>query len=113
MSDKVQETLAEEAREETFDTSDREQVNKARKKASRTRADRLEFVKAAMGLEQGRAWFYDLLVRCRTINTPFSTDPYDTAFKCGMQNIGLTIMLDIQDAAPDKYLTMVTEARGK
>lgn len=113
MSDKVQETVEEDLREETVDTSDPVSVNRSRKKASRTRADRLEFVKAAMGVEQGRAWFYDLLVRCRTINTPFSTDPYDTAFKCGMQNIGLSVMLDIQDAAPDKYITMVTEARGK
>ena len=99
--------------DEPVDTSDREAVNKSRKKAARTRTDRLEFIKAAMQHEQGRAWFYDVLEFCRVVATPFSSDPYNTAFKCGMQNVGLKILADIQDASPDEYMLMVKEARTK
>ena len=98
-----------EAYEEQFDTSDPQQVNKAKKRAARTRADRLEFVNAAMQHEQGRAWFYDILVFCKVFQGPFCDDPYRTAFLCGEQNIGIRILDDIQTAAPDKYLQMIAE----
>lgn len=103
----------EELPEEGYDTSEPQEVNKARKKSGRTRAERLEFVKAAMTHEQGRAWFYDILVFCKVISTPFRESPYETSFNCGMQNVGLRLMQDIQDAAPQAYLQMVTEARNK
>src|SRR3954468_12042211 len=112
MSDQIKTIQAEAEQEESYNTSDPLQVNKARKKAARTRSDRLEFIKAAMQHEQGRAWFYDILLFCKTINTPFTDDPYTTAFNCGMQNLGFRILSDIQDAAPQQYLQMVTEARS-
>lgn len=113
MVDKVEAIVAEELLEETYDTSEPREVNKARKKAARTRADRLHFVEAAMTTEQGRAWFYDTLVHCRVFNTPYSDNPYDTAMRCGMQNIGLRILADIQDAAPLNYITMISENKSK
>jgi hypothetical protein len=99
--------------EQAYDTSEPTEVNKAKKRASRTRADRLQFVGAAMTTPQGRAWYYDMLVRCKVINTPFSEDPYRTAFNCGQQNIGLQILSDIQDSAPNEYVKMITENHGK
>jgi len=109
----LQETLGAESLEESYDTSEPAQVNKARKKAARTRADRLHFVEAALTTEQGRAWFYDILVRCRVLSTPYTNNPYDTAFKCGMQNIGLQILDDVQTAAPDNYMKMIKENKTK
>lgn len=113
MSDQIKVIEAEDNLEQPYDTSDTEQVVRAKKRSARTRADRLEFVRAAMSHEQGRAWFYDLLNKCKVINTPFTDDPYRTAFKCGEQNIGLQVLSDIQDAAPELYIVMVKEARGK
>lgn len=96
--------------EEFVDTADKEQVNKARKKSARTRAERLEFIKAAMSVEPGRSWFYDLLVRCRCFNQPFiAGDPHATSFRCGELNIGNMVLDDIQTAAPEDYLKMITE----
>lgn len=109
MSNNIQEIQVAAEKEETFDTSDTEQVNKARKKEARKKADRLEFIAAAMQHEQGRAWFYDLIVFCKTYKAPFREDPYQTAFWCGMQNVGLRITADLQEAAPKEYLTMVKE----
>ncbi len=111
MVDVVKVNEANEAAEETYNTSEPEQVNKARKKYARTRADRLHFVSAAMTTEQGRAWFYDILIRCKVFNTPFTNDPYDTAFKCGTQNIGLQVLDDIQTAAPKEYTLMIQEQK--
>lgn len=113
MVDQVERIVAEEVIEQTVDTSDPIEVNKARKKESRTRADRLHFVQAAMTTEQGRAWFYDLLLFTKVIKTPFDEDPYRTAFNCGQQNIGLRVLSDIQTAAPDEYLVMISENKTK
>lgn len=107
------EPVSEPVSEDQYDTSDREQVNKARKKASRTRIDRLQFVEAAMTMEAGRAWFYDLLIRCHVFNTPFDDDPYRHAFRAGEANVGLQILKDIDEIAPDNYLKMVKECKSK
>lgn len=113
MTNPIKVNQAEQELEQPYDTADPETVNKARKKAARTRADRLQFVEAAMSHEQGRAWFYDLLVFCKVFRTPFDEDPYATAFKCGEQTIGLRVLDDIQTAAPDKYITMISENKTK
>lgn len=114
MVNQVAQTQAEEEAEVPYDTSDPIQVNKSRKKAARTRADRLEFVKAAMQHSQGRAWFFDVLKRCHLFTMPYvSGDPHATSFKCGELNIGNQLLMDIQDAAPDQYIVMITENRNK
>lgn len=113
MGDPVKINEAEEAADEAYDTSDPVQVNQQRKKAARTRADRLEFIKAAMTTIQGRAWFWDTLVRCKVVSTPFNQDPYVTSFNCGMQNIGLQILDDIQTASPNGYIQMVSENKKR
>lgn len=105
-----QEVPVQEEDTESYDTSDKEAVNKAKKKASRTKADRLKFIRAAMSHPEGRGWFYDVLVFTHVIRTPFvEGDPYATAFRCGEQNIGLRILGDIQEAAPEFYLNMINE----
>lgn len=104
---------SQELQDTTYDTSDKEAVNKIRKKSARTRATRLEFVAAAMTTEQGRAWFYDLLVRCRVVSTPYIENSDKTIFNLGQQNVGLMVLDDIQTAAPDDYVTMVTENKTK
>lgn len=98
--------------DESYDTSDREKVNKARKKSSRTRADRLKFIRAAMQHEEGRAWFYDIIQRCRVFDNCFySEQTHDTAFRLGEQNIGKMLLSDVLESAPEQYMTMMNEAR--
>lgn len=113
MSDPVLEVEATDNLEVPYDTSDPVQVNKARKRASRTRAERLHFVSAAMGTEQGRSWFYDILNRCHIFNRSFDPDPYIHAYKAGEVNVGLMLLSDIQDAAPENYIKMVSENKTK
>lgn len=113
MVDLVKQIQAEEEVDDNYDTSDATQVNNKRKKAARTKADRLQFVQAAMTTVQGRAWFYDLIVRCHVFNTTFDEDPCRHAFRAGEANIGLMLLSDIQEVAPDQYITMVKECKSK
>lgn len=97
-------------KDESYDTSDQQAVNKAKKRAGRTKADRLKFIAAAMSHPEGRAWFYDLLLYTNVVQTPYTQgDPYHTIFRCGAQTVGIRVLSDIQEAAPEHYLAMVTE----
>lgn len=110
MVDNVGRAEATDQLEETYDTSDKEQVNKVRKRTARTRAERLKFVEAGMGVTQGRAWFFDLLKRAHIFQTPYTSgDPHATSFRCGELNLGLQILDDIQTAAPQEYIKMIEE----
>lgn len=113
MSDNILTEQMTSEQEETFDTSDPVSVNTARKKSARTRADRLRFIEAGMQHEQGRSWFYDVLLFCHVFKNSFDSDPYVTAFKCGEHNVGLRILDDIQTASPENYLKMISENKTK
>lgn len=113
MVDALKKLEAEYQVDESYDTSDKEQVNTARKKSSRTRATRLKFVSAAMQHEEGRSWYYDLLTFCKVFQGPYRDNPYETAFLCGEQNVGLRILDDIQTAAPEQYVLMISENKTK
>lgn len=98
---------------ESYDSADPAQVNQARRKAGRRRAARLQFVKAMMDVAEGRAWIYGHLERCHIFATPFMQgDPHATSFRCGEHNIGLRLLADIMDAAPDEYVLMVKEGKA-
>lgn len=113
MVNQVKVIQAEDELETPVDTSDPVAVNTARKRYARTRADRLKFVEAAMTTLEGRAWFYDTLVRCKVFNTPYDADPYRTAFNCGMANVGLQLLDDVQTVAAKNYILMIEESKTK
>lgn len=95
-----------------YDASDPKAVNSARKKASRLRKKRTDFVRAMMDQHQGRMWIYDYLTMGH-IGEPTHTpgDPYSTAFKEGERNIALRLLADISESAPEKYMVMMTEGK--
>ncbi len=98
------------------DTSDPKSVNNARKKEARLAADRAKVVTAIMDITAGRLWLYELLAFCKMYTPAFSPvnpDPCVTAFACGMQNVGLRVLAEIQAAAPKQYLTMIAEAKAE
>lgn len=98
-------------KDESYDTSDQQAVNKAKKRAGRTKADRLKFISAAMSHPEGRAWFYDILLFCKVFQSAFDESPYRMYFLSGQKNIGLKLLDDIQTAAPEQYLLMIEEGK--
>lgn len=96
-----------------YDSNDPKQVAKARKQAVFDEALKLDVVKNVLGTAAGRSWMYGLLERCHCFSTSFIAGAPDaSAFREGERNIGLQILIDIQNAAPDFYLTMIQEAKN-
>jgi hypothetical protein len=114
MADEAAITEAEDAAAVPYDTADPQVVNTARKKAARLRRGRLDVVAGLMGLAEGRAWVYDFLESCHCFSTSFvQGDPHATSFKEGERNPGLRLLADVMAAAPDQYVTMCKESKGR
>lgn len=110
MGDPIQELEAKEALEKPYDAGDPEQVNTARKKAGRKKAERLRVVEALMQHEQGRRWVYEWMQACHIYGNPVVMgDPHATYFNLGQENIGKWLLSDVVAAAPDNYLLMLEE----
>lgn len=97
-----------------YDASDPQRVNSARKKAAREHREQLEVVGGLMDLKQGRAWLFGLMTRCHIFENCFRPGEADqTAFLLGERNVGLSVLAEIQEAAPDKYILMCEEAKER
>ena len=112
MSKEFENEVADSVEEKPYDASNPEQVNFARIKAGRKHTERLRVVRALMENKECRAWIYDLLAFCNVGSSPFvQGQPDATAFKLGQQNVGLMILSDINMAAPELYMQMITEGK--
>lgn len=101
-------------KDEPYDASDIEAVEKARKRIERVEADKAMVVTNIMATVAGRAWVYDLLVFCNVFGNPFlQGSPDGTAFNLGQQNIGKILLDAINIAAPDRYMPMLREANQR
>ena len=95
-----------------FDASDPQEVNNARKKASRKKYDEINVLKALMSNKETRRWLHDQITFCDPLGNPFVPNGADsTAFNLGLANYGKKLMADISAAAPEMYILMLKEAR--
>jgi hypothetical protein len=97
----------------TYDASNRKDIRRAEKDAKAAEIQRLDYLKAAMSMPQGRAWFYTLLESCHLFADPFTGDPLREAYLKGERNVGLALFADIIAHCPDDYIKMVKEANGR
>ena len=72
-------------------------------------AQRDAVVKSLMSTTAGRDWVFQLLAEWGVNSTPFTNDPYQTSFNCGMQNAGLRLQAMVVSAAPGDFITMLKE----
>lgn len=102
--------MAEPEKEKPYDAGDAKDVKEADKEAKRATQRRSEFLNAAMSREDGREWFYHLLLSCHCFQNPFSpSNDRQTSFNCGEMNIGLPILADLNNMCPEQYLLMMKE----
>lgn len=95
-----------------FDVSDPKTVNASRKKAARLKQKRANFVRRMMDDEEGRMWMYDKLVMGHLMEPTFTpNDPHATSFKEGERNFANSMLADINEYAPDRFMQMMTEGR--
>jgi hypothetical protein len=95
-----------------LDVGDAKSVKEHSKEARDREKKRIEFLRTAMLREEGRIFFYDLLVATHCFRNPFSPegDRY-TAFNCGEMNIGLQVLADLNTHCTKEYLIMMEENR--
>lgn len=91
--------------EAVYDSSDPRHVRKATKAAKLVSLE----LSSIMALPQGRRWVWSILSHCGTYQTPFSSDPYATAFLCGKQDVGHRLISDIMAECPELYELMQKE----
>jgi len=70
-------------------------------------------VHSIMGVADGRAYIYDLLIYCHVFDQPFSPNPHLTAFGCGQLDVGQVIFRKIHKLCPDEYIQMMREANAR
>lgn len=96
-----------------YNADDPKQVKNAKDKAALDDAMKLGEIKNVMQSYPGRAWIYSMLARCSIYEEPFVMGyPDGTAFNNGKANIGRQLLAEVQQAAPDLYLTMIQEAKA-
>jgi len=96
-----------------YDASNRKDIRRAEKEARAAEIARIDYLKAAMSVPQGRHWFHDLLERCHIFADPFSGSALLEAYSKGERNIGLFIYGDIVNNCPDDFVQMIKEANAR
>lgn len=96
-----------------YNASNRQDIRRAEKEARIAEVNRLDYLKAAMSVPQGRYWFHDFLEACHIFSDPFTGDPLREAYSKGERNVGLLIYSDIVAHCPDDFIRMMKEAHER
>jgi hypothetical protein len=99
--------------EQPFDASDETQVNNRRRSSKRREAEQRAFLKKMLAEPAGRNWMWGILEFCNAFDIGYvQGDAYATHLQLGQRNVGLKLIADISDVAPDMFARMLKE-RGK
>jgi len=93
-----------------FDSTNRRAIREREKKSKLLERSNEHIFIALMGEYNGREWMHTRFLRNHIFSTPFTTDPVQTAFNCGIQNDALQEFLLVVRLCPDEYLMMMREA---
>jgi hypothetical protein len=96
-----------------YDASNRKDIRRAEKEAHQAEVRALDYLKAAMTIPAGRAWFFDLLEECHCFNEVPNWEPYQEMYYKGMRNVGLRVFAQITAHCPDDYILMMKEANAR
>ena|SRR5215472_9505159 len=96
-----------------MDASDPKQVRQAQKEARIRERLRQDVIRNLMSGIAGRSFIYDLLNGCHVFGTSFALNGLQMAFNEGERNVGLKLLNDIMQAAPDSYPLMMREANER
>lgn len=96
------------------DDHDSEAQNEALKvKTENEQRTHIEDVKWLMSSPRGRRLTWWLLEKAGVNRTSFSNSGSVMAFNEGQRNVGLVLQAHVLEAAPERFMEMLTEGRGK
>lgn len=81
-------------------------------KQSEEERQRVEDLKWLMAHKQGRRFMWRLLGVAGVYRTSFHTSGSVTAFNEGQRNVGLMLVSEIQEHAPETYFRMLMERKN-
>lgn len=94
-----------------FDAGDAAAVAERAGRAAREQERRAAGLRYVLTDRRGRDWLWSLLEDCRIWSSSFTGDSA-TFFNEGMRNVGLRVLTEISEAAPEALVTMITENRS-
>jgi len=96
-----------------FDASDPDQVKSRRERVKTRELQSRESLRKFLCDPGGRVWMWDLLARCGTYHSSFSTDPLIMAFNEGRRDVGNFLVSEINRIDPEVFVKMAVENRGE
>lgn len=91
-----------------YDASDPVAVDNAGKEAARRDAEDRETFRVWMSHPKGRDLLYRMMEACDIFGSSYRVDPYETAYRCGLRDMGQTYLRHVQNH-PDLYMKMMNE----
>jgi len=90
--------------------ADPEQVEQAKDKVESLNDQRLNDIREVLNTRRGRRFYWRYLTICGVFKTS-NADASQIFFNEGMRNVGLQLLADVNEAAPEAYLVMLREAQ--
>jgi len=90
--------------------ADPEQVEKAKEKVETRDEQKINDIREVLGTRRGRRYFWGLLEWCGIFKTS-NSDEHQIFFNEGMRNVGLKLLADVNEAAPEVYNLMLRESK--
>lgn len=90
--------------------SNKEQLNKAQKKDEILQRQKEDDLVALLSTKSGRRFYWNLLCECGIFTESF-TGNSTTFFNEGKRAVGLRLLADVNDFAPESYPLMLKESR--
>ncbi len=96
--------------QQTYDAGSNEDVGKKRKSVKLTKLQKAEDLRNLLATYNGRTVLWGMLEQCNVYRLSFSGESaYNTAFFEGQRSIGLWLLAEIHQVAPNAYLQMQQE----
>lgn len=77
------------------------------------REQELADVREVLGLPAGTRLYKRLLVLANTLGASFANDPYSTAFNEGLRQMGIMLLRDANEAAPELIANLLNPLDNK
>lgn len=90
--------------------ADPEQVKKAKQKVESLNDKRLNDVREVLNTRRGRRFMWELLDFCGIFRTSLANE-HQIFYNEGQRNVGLKLLADINEAAPQAYAVMLAESK--
>jgi hypothetical protein len=90
--------------------ADPDQVQQAKEISESLNDRRINDIREVLSTKRGRRFFWRYLEICGIFKTS-NADSSQIFFNEGMRNVGLMLLADVNEAAPDAYLLMLRESQ--